>query len=231
MAPLWGHATDRPGRWKEPRAFAATDHTAQRAHQRRGRRTIRRRVSGECGGGCRAPGSLIPHAGAICALMIAMIQAAFRAPPMPPSGVSDRAAPAGGATPGGAIRLPAIARRANREEAMAQAAGFLAKRRVHDVGVAARFDWTRLANRGTRKTTGSVRRSIEAVTEGLELLPPGLHLTRRTAQLTRRRTISSYPKRPWTLAPLWTHRTRPQRLGNLAQNARFPRAPTAIVFS
>ena len=64
---------------------------------------------------------------------------------------------------------------------MAEPASLLAKRRVHDVGAAARFDWTRLANRGTRMTTGSVRRSIEAVTEGLELLPPGLHLTRRKA--------------------------------------------------
>ena len=29
----------------------------------------------------------------------------------------------------------------------------------------------------------------------------------------------------WTLPPLWTHRPRPQRFGNLAQNARFPQRP------
>jgi hypothetical protein len=52
-----------------------------------------------------------------------------------------------------------------------------------------RFDWTRLVNRGTRETTGSVRRSIEAVTEGLELLPPGSHLDPPQA----RQTISGHP--------------------------------------
>ena len=37
MVSLRGHATDRPARWKEPRAFAAADHTSPRARQRRGR--------------------------------------------------------------------------------------------------------------------------------------------------------------------------------------------------
>jgi hypothetical protein len=72
--------------------------------------------------------------------------------------------------------MAAITRCADREEAIAASTDFLAKRRVHDVEAAARFDWTRLANRGTRETTGSVRRSIEAVTEGLEISPPGPHL-------------------------------------------------------
>src|SRR3982750_1788749 len=75
---LRGHATDRPARWKEPRAFAATDHTAQRTHQGRGRHAIHRRVRGECVEAHRGLGSLIPHARAIRALVIAMIEAAFR---------------------------------------------------------------------------------------------------------------------------------------------------------
>ena len=74
-----------------------------------------------------------------------------------------------------AIRVAAITRGADREESIAAATDFLAKRRIHDVEAAARFDWTRRSNRGTRETTGSVRRSIEAVTEGLEGQAPGLH--------------------------------------------------------
>ena len=100
--------------------------------------------------------------------MIAMIEAAFGTAPMAPARGADRGVAGGRATRRRAIRVAAITRRADREEAVAPPAGFLAKRRVHDVGAAARSDWTRRANRGTRETTGSVRRSIEAVTEGLE---------------------------------------------------------------
>jgi hypothetical protein len=106
-----------------------------------------------------------------------MIEAAFRALAMALARQPQRRVSGRGATRGGAIRVAAITGDADRKEAVAAATDFLAKRRVHDVGAAARFDWTRLGNRGTRETTGSVRRSIEAVIEGLELLPPGLHLT------------------------------------------------------
>jgi len=37
--------------------------------------------------------------------------------------------------------------------------------------------------------------------------------------------IFARSKTMWTLPPLWTHRTRPQGFGNLAQNARFPQRP------
>jgi hypothetical protein len=73
--------------------------------------------------------------------------------------------------------MTAIARGADRKEPIAASTDFLPERRVHDVeAAAARFDWTRLANRGTRDRTDSVRRSIEAVTEGLEVSAPGPHL-------------------------------------------------------
>jgi hypothetical protein len=88
-----------------------------------------------------------------------------------------------------AIGLAAIARRTDGEDTIAATTDFLAKRPVHDVDAAARFDWTRRTNRGTRKTTGSVRRSIEAVTEGLEISPPGPHLDPPQG----RQTISSHP--------------------------------------
>ena len=74
--------------------------------------------------------------------------------------------------------MTSVTRRADREDAVAEAAGFLAKRRVHDVDAAVRFDWTRRANRGTRETTGSVRRSAEVVIEGPEVEAPGPHLVR-----------------------------------------------------
>jgi hypothetical protein len=101
--------------------------------------------------------------------MIAMIEAAFRAAAMAlPSG-ADACVARGCATHRRAIRVAAITRHADREDAVATSTDFLAERRVHDVEAAARFDWTRRGNRGTRETTGSVRRSIEAVTEGLEI--------------------------------------------------------------
>ncbi len=49
------------------------------------------------------------------------------------------------------------------------------------------------------------------------------------AQPTRSR-VHATAKRPWTVARLWTHRTRPQPLGNLAQNARFPHRPPPSSF-
>src|SRR5437879_1006895 len=166
VCPLRGHATDPPGRWKEPGAFPAADHATRRAHQGRGRHPIRRRVRGQCGERGGARGSLIPHARAIGPLVIAMIEAPFRAAAVALARGVDTGAAGRRATRRRAIRVAAITRRADRKETVAAPAGFLAKRRVHDVGAAARFDWTRLANRGTRETTGSVRRSIEAVTRG-----------------------------------------------------------------
>ena len=110
MARLRGHATDPPGRWKEPRAFAAADHAAQRARQGRGRQPIRRRVRGQCGEAAGARGSLIPHAGAIRALVIAMIEAAFGTAAMAPARGADRGVAGGRATRRRAIRVATITR-------------------------------------------------------------------------------------------------------------------------
>jgi len=105
-----------------------------------------------------------------------MIEAAFGTALMALPGGAHRRLARRRATGGRAICVAAITRHADREYAVAATADFLAKRRVHDVGAAARFDWTRVANRGTTETTGSVRRSIEAVIEGLEGSAPGPHL-------------------------------------------------------
>ena len=186
---LRGHATDWPARWKEPGAFPATDHATQRARQGRGRRRVRRRVRGQCDEGGGAVGSLIPHARPVRALVIAMIETAFGTLTMALPRRLDRCAPCRRSTHRRAIRMAAITRDTDRKEAVAAAADFLAKRRVHDVDAAARFDWTRRRNRGTTETTGSVRRSIEAVTEGLEFSPPGPHLDPPQG----RQTTSRYP--------------------------------------
>ena len=49
--------------------------------------------------------------------------------------------------------------------------------------------------------------------------------TRRSVRSVRPRSSDARRRRVWTLPSLWTHRTRPQGLGNLAQNARFPQRP------
>jgi hypothetical protein len=86
---------------------------------------------------------VIPHARAVRALVIAMIEAPFRARAMPPAGGSDRSAASGRPALRRAIRLAAIARRADRKRAIAAPAGLLAKRRVHGVEAATiRSNWT-----------------------------------------------------------------------------------------
>jgi hypothetical protein len=118
-----------------------------------------------------------------------MIEAPFGTATMTLARGTHRGVAGRRATDRRAVRVAAITRRADREEAIAAATDLLAERRIHDVEAAARFDWTRLANRGTRERTGSVRRSIEAVTEGLEISPPGPHLDPPQGP----QTISSYP--------------------------------------
>src|SRR5712692_7175158 len=115
MGTLRGHATDSPERWKEPRAFAAADHTAQRARQGRGRRSIRHRVRGQCDRRYGGAGSLIPHAGAIRALMIAMIEAPFGAASVALTCAGDRTATPGTATGRRTVGVTAIARDTDRE--------------------------------------------------------------------------------------------------------------------
>jgi hypothetical protein len=74
--------------------------------------------------------------------VIAMIEAPFRAAAMPLPGRADRGLARRPPTPRRAIRVAAITRDADGEEAIAASADFLAKRRVHVVEAAARFDWT-----------------------------------------------------------------------------------------
>jgi hypothetical protein len=78
-----------------------------------------------------------------------MIETAFRAATMTLLGRADRVAACRRSTRRRAIGLAAITRDTDREESIAASAEFLAKRRVHDVEAAARFDWTLPLNRVT----------------------------------------------------------------------------------
>src|SRR3972149_134859 len=158
MRALRGPATAAPARGEKPGAFAAADHGAPPAPPPRGggRGGRRRRAGGQCVERGRPLGSLIPHAGPIRALMIAMVKTPFRALAMSLARRPGRRSACRGATRRRAVRVPTITRGADRKEAVAEAADFLTKRGVHVGGGAARFDWTRWSNRGTKETTGSV---------------------------------------------------------------------------
>jgi serine/threonine protein kinase len=155
--------------------------------------------------------------------LTAIIEATFRALPVPLPCGTDGVAARRRATRRRAVRVPAITRRADRKQPVAAPADFLAKRRVHDVGAAARFDWTRRSNRGTRATTDSVavgasRWSPRVWRHQLQALPSFAARTQRT----RRPPEHSNPGGRWTLTRLWTHRSRPQPLGNLAGEREIP---------
>ena len=230
MGPLRGHATDRPGRWKEPRALAATDHASRRPHQRSGRHRIRRRVGGQCAAWGRTAGSLIPHARAIRALMIAMIEAAFRTVPMSAASGAHRSAAIGGATPGGAIRMAAITRGADREEAVAPPTRFLAKQRIHNVGAATHSNWTRTSHpwhkeRRLARSVGASRRSPRVWRSKLQTLTSSA-----TDVSLRDRTPTPTPKRPWTLTDPWTRRRAHRSLQNRADAVSHKRPPPSSFF-
>lgn len=114
-----------------------------------------------------------------------MIEPAFRALSVSPAGRLARSPTRQIATRCRAIGMAAIAGRTNSERTIAEATDLLAKGRVHDVGAAARFDWTRRSDPWHKRDDRlGRRRSIEVVTEGLEASTPGPHLIRRSAQLT-----------------------------------------------
>jgi hypothetical protein len=94
-------------------------------------------------------GTVIPHAGPVRALVIAMVETPFRAAAMAPARGAHTVQPRRRATRRRAIGVAAITRGADREDAMTAATAFLTKRRVHDVEAAARFDWTSPLNRVT----------------------------------------------------------------------------------
>ena len=156
--------------------------------------------------------------------MVAMIEATFRAAPMPMTRRGDRAASADPATHGGAIRMAAIARRADREETMAATAGFLAKGCVHSVGAAAvRSNWTYSPNRGTTGRTASACRSprqSRGSGGSVRALTPACSAYAIARPRDREEAVDA--------AGPMDARTRPQVLAKPRRRG-FARAPTAIL--
>ena len=137
---------------------SATDSPGHRRHSVCGR--ARRRLRGdESGGRDGGAGSLIPHAAPVRTLMVPVIEAACSAALMAGFGRPHRAPPPEPATARRAVRVPAVTRRTDREEAIALPTSLLTERLVHG-GDARRTtaDWTSRPNRGTTGTTGSVCR-------------------------------------------------------------------------
>jgi hypothetical protein len=98
-----------------------------------------------------AGGTVIPHARPIGALMIAMIEAPFRAGAMAAARGASGLLAARRATGRRAIRMAPIARRADRGGPATPATGLLVKRDVHGVGATTPPDWTSRPNRGTQR--------------------------------------------------------------------------------
>jgi hypothetical protein len=147
--------------------LATTDHASRRPPQGAGRHRIRRRVGRQCRGHRGLRGSLIPHAGPIGALVIAMIEPAFGTGAMAATGRAHRAATGRTPTRGRAIRMAPITRGADREGPAAAPTGLESQRSVHVVGASTPPDWTATANRAT------TRRSARSVAASRRSRGPG----------------------------------------------------------
>ena len=160
--------------------------------------------------------------------MIPMIEAAFRTGPMAAASGADRSAAGRRATRRRAIRVAAIARGADREEAAAEPTRFLAKRRVHDVGAATHSNWTRTSNRGTKRDDWlgpSEHRGGHRGSGGRSSRPsprlPRTQLTRPHADAQAEEAVDA--------DGAMDAQTRPQLLAKPRRRG-FARAPTAIIF-
>ena len=207
----------RPPFPNHPPADPATNETLQGIGAGR-REAIRGRESDAPN---RARGRLIPHASAVGALMVAMIEAPFRTALMPAPGGTDRGAPGVLSARARAVRMSAITGGTNREEVATATTGLLAEGWIHGVGVRARTsDWTSRRNRGTTDTTGSNGRSSRRSRGSGGHPGPHLRVLRRP-YLSR--TTGLRPRRGlWTLTPLWTHAST-SGCGKLLRS--FPQAP------
>ena len=175
-------------------------------------------------------GSVIPHAlpRAVGPLMVTMIESAFRAPAVAGLGRLHRAAAGDRAAARRAVRVAAVARRTDGEQATAAAAGLLAERLVHGVGArAAISDWTASPNRGTTGPTGSVCRSSRRSrgsggrVRALILLPANpVRYPKDRADTTAAAVDAD--------APVDAH-TAPTRCLQNRTERRFAQAPTAII--
>jgi hypothetical protein len=175
---------------------AAADQTTRRTRQEHGR-SLRRRVGWQCARAARWAGSLIPHAGAVGALMIAMIEPPLGRGAMPPARFAHRRLAAGNPTRRGTVRVTAIAGPTDRERPTTAAARLLAKRTLH--GVAALRATTGRSPTchnvfGLTRLVAAPRRSTEGP-EG-QTLGPHLRAARGVPYRIRVRTATAAAPRP-----------------------------------
>jgi hypothetical protein len=178
-------------RWKEPRAFAATDHTARHPHQGGGR-SGRRRVGRQCRGAPRPRGSLIHHAAActVGALPVPMIEAALGTLLMPSARGADRALARLPPTPQRAVDMPAVASATDREGRRTGAARAEAQRRIHRVAaLRATARPSAAADVPECRKIDPARRSAASVSEGPEVPALGPHLAQLVPYPTPHRTL------------------------------------------
>ena len=143
-----------------------------------------------------------------------MIEAAFGTATMALARGADRRAARRRATRRRAIRVAAITRDADRKEAIAAATDFLAKRRVHDVGAAARFDWTRrpgptLSDPQLTKPLFGLLHPVH-VSRPTDKQQPGEDLLDERADLRKRQ--------PWSLARAHRRSRLEKRVGDRADH-------------
>ena len=181
--------------------------------------------AGSVASGAGAAGSLIPHAGAIRALMIAMIEAAFGTAPMALARGADRSPARGRATRRRAIRVAAITRRRRSQRGGCSADRFSGEAACprRRSGGALRLDTARQTvaqERRLARSVGASRRSPRVWRFKLQALTSSA-----TAVSLRDRTPTPKPQRPWTLPHLWTHRRAHSCLENRADAVSHERPP------
>jgi hypothetical protein len=195
--------------------LAATDDTSRRPGQRGGRPDVRRRVRRQCGRAARVVGSLIPHAGPIRALVIAMIQPALGTGPVPVTCRTNGRVAGGAATRLGAVRMAAITRRTDGKQAVAPPTRLLTEGAIHGVG-ARGSDWTTARKRGTTGMTGTdVGARVGHGGPVVKTGPPPLPVSSAYCTPARGRC----PPRGRADAPT----------GRWKTAARFPTPPTGII--
>jgi len=127
-----------------------------------------------------------------------MIEAALRAGPVTAPRRTDARLAGGPATHLGAVRVAAIAGRADGKQAVAPPAGLLTEGGIHGVG-ARGSDWTTAQKRGTTGVTGTdVGARVGHGGPVVKTGPPPLPVSSAYFTYT--------PNRPWTLPDLWTRR-------------------------
>ena len=194
---------------------------------------------GHCGDGesgipPRRVRRVIPHAlsGAIGALMVAVIEAAFRTPPMPGLGGPYRPTARQGSAGRRTVRVPPVARRADGEQPSALTAGFLAKRGGQRLAVSCQCRRSEVLIPGFPRITGMpIPGRIWATRQRR------LHHSVRPTPGPRKRARETLARLPAATSPPDTSRfpapfpPAPKSPGNPRQNSGLPPSGPGVLVS